>query len=162
MFFAISLMSLLRYGRRQQGINQIGGGPVKDAVRHLLQRHPGADNGKTSGSILYREGPQRNARGILAVFLPFRSPAKKPVPDGVLRDFQGDRPGSAFQLVHDHIPVRRHGMAGQVPGRGNRDLSMPALVQIRGTDVRMVQHRPGIRERIDIVGHEDELPFAVE
>ena len=52
---------LLRYGRGQQGIDQVGGRPVKDPVRHLLQGHARADDAEPAGGILNSQGPQRNA-----------------------------------------------------------------------------------------------------
>ena len=129
---------LFRNRRCQQCIDQIRRRSVKDPVRHLLQRHPGADNRKSPGTVLNSQGPERDARGILAVFLPFGPPAQEPVPDGILRDLNRDRPAGTLQLVHHHISVRRHGMAGQVPRRGDRDLPVPALVQVGGPDIRVI------------------------
>ena len=52
-------------------------------------------------------------------------------------------------------------MGGQVHGRRDGDLPVTALVEIRSADVRMVQYRPGIRKGINVIGHEDELPFSM-
>ena len=48
-------------------------------------------------------------------------------------------------------------MRGQVPRRGNGDLPMAALVQVRRTHVRMIQHRPAVREGINVIGHAENL-----
>ena len=170
--------SLLRNSRCQQRIGQVRPGPVEDPVRDFLQRHPGADDAESPGGVLDRQRPQRHPGGILAVLLPPRPPAQEPVPYGILRNLQGNGPAGVLQLVHHHIPVRRQGMGcvsrtppvadeGRrnvelIPRRRNGDLPMPALVQVRRTHVRMVQHRPAVRERIYVVGHADELPFTVE
>ena len=77
--------SLLRDCRRQQRIHQIRRRPVENPVRHLLQRDPGADNRKVSGRVRNRQGPERNTRGILTVFLPVRPPAQEPVAERILR-----------------------------------------------------------------------------
>ena len=45
-------------------------------------------------------------------------------------------------------------MTRQFPRYGYRDLPVAALVQVRGAHVRMVQHRPGVRKRKNVIGHE--------
>ena len=72
--------SLFRNRRGEQGIHQVRGRPVKDPVRDLLQGYAGADNAEIPGRVLYGQGPERDTRGILAVFLPFRPAAEKSVP----------------------------------------------------------------------------------
>jgi hypothetical protein len=51
-------------------------------------------------------------------------------------------------------------MTGQISGCGGRDLPVPALMQVGGAHVRMIQHRPVIPKRINITGHEPELFFT--
>jgi len=148
---------LLRNRRGQQRIGQVRPGPVEDPVRDFLQRHAGADDTESPGGVLDRQRPQRHPGGILAVLLPPGPPPQEPVPYGILRNLQGNRPAGVLQLVHHHIPVRRQGMGRQVPRRRNGDLPMPALVQVRRAHVRMVQDRPAVRERINVIGHAENL-----
>ena len=82
---------MLRDRRGQQGVNLVGGRAVKNPVRHLLQGDAGTDNRKISGRVRNRQGPQRDAPGILTVFLPVGPAPQEPVPQAVLGQLQGDR-----------------------------------------------------------------------
>ena len=46
-------------------------------------------------------------------------------------------------------------MAGQVPGGRYCDLPVPALVQVGGADVRMVENGTAVRKRINVIGHRE-------
>jgi hypothetical protein len=45
-------------------------------------------------------------------------------------------------------------MRCQVPRRGDHNLPHPALVQIGGADIRMIQDGFAVRERINVICHE--------
>ena len=46
-----------------------------------------------------------------------------------------------------------HGVGRQVPRRGHHDLSHPALVQVGGAHVRVVQDGLAVRKGINVIGH---------
>ena len=150
---------LFRNRRRKQRIRQVGAGPVESPVRHFLQADPGADrlvSGYAVGDRQRAQGDPVRGSGRPG---PFRPAPQEVVPDGVLRHLQGDGPVGGLQPVDDNIPVRRSRMGRQVPRRRDHDLPHPALVQVGGADVRVVQDGLAVRKRINVVCHEPEPPF---
>ena len=119
-----------------------------------MQADPGAHDREPGDSVVDRErakgDPVRRGRRPC----PSRPPAQEVVPDAVLRHFQGDRPVGGLQLVHDDIPVRGRRMGRQIPRRGDHSLPHAALVQVAGTDIRMIQDGFAIRETVDVIGHD--------
>jgi hypothetical protein len=51
-------------------------------------------------------------------------------------------------------------MAGQIPGGRHRDLPVAALVQVGSAYIRMVQHCPAVRERINVVAMRQDLLYG--
>ena len=53
------------------------------------------------------------------------------------------------------IRLPQYSVIVRVPSatRDNSHLPVAALVQVRRADVRMINHRPALRKRINVVGH---------